>query len=931
MYNKFFGSFNKENSNIYKKYLEKINNLENEIELLTENDIKIKVKNLIINFQKNKNLDNLLVESFALTREASKRTLGLRHFDVQLMAGIVLHNGKIAEMKTGEGKTLAATLAAVLNSLSLNGVQIVTVNDYLAKRDKQLMSQLYRYLGLSIGLIQENMNSLERRKNYSADITYVTNSELVFDYLRDNLVKSIKKIVLPKFNYCIIDEVDSILIDEARTPLIISRTLEGPFEKYITSNEISNYLTYQHHFTVNEKIKNITLTSEGIKFIEQMLSIESIYDINDPWFPFINNALKAKIFYKKNINYIIENEEILIIDESTGRIMSDRRWSDGLHEAIEAKEHVVIRKGSEILSSLTYQNFFLSYPKFAGMSGTAKTSEDEFEKIYNLSVFVIPTQNKMIRNDLKDFVYKDEFSKWKAVAKEVAEIKKIGRPILLGTTSIEKSQIISELLKDLNIKHRLLNAQPENIKLESEIIAQAGKKFSVTVATNMAGRGTDILLGGNPDFQTRQQIFELLNQLNNNKFFFLLIKKNLSKKLLGRKKDLNLSSLLLISRELEIKIILNFFLITYIKLNISLKIFLKNSFLMTYFDKINIESNIINVIENGYPFSKNLIDSDLKNLYNFYFSINKENCFVEKNLLKKLGGLFVIGTEHHESLRIDNQLRGRSGRQGDPGSSRFFVSLDDNLLRIFGGQEIKKLLQKFDPSNSLPLDLNFLDNIINNSQKKVEESYYETRKNLLEYDKIIHTQRMYIYKIRNIILNSINLKEEIVTYGENLMFKFAQTLEKIKRKNLKDEFLAIQKEINFLLSVESIFLDFNHLKILTFEEIYNILIEQFWITYDLKEEQLETIKPGLMRIFEKKILLAEVDKNWKLHLQKTDIIKETIGWRTYGQLDPLLEYNNEASKLFVATIYNIKYNSLYEILQSKILFDKKINFSIKVK
>jgi preprotein translocase subunit SecA len=919
----FFNLFNKNNSFIFEKYLQKINNLEYEIEFLTENQIKEKIKNLIIHFQKTKNLDDILVESFALTREASKRTLGLRHFDVQLMAGIVLHQGKIAEMKTGEGKTLAATLAAVLNSLSLNGVQIVTVNDYLAKRDKQLMSQLYRYLGLSIGLIQENMNSFERRKNYSADITYVTNSELVFDYLRDNLVQSIKKIVLPKFNYCIIDEVDSILIDEARTPLIISRTLQGPIEKYLTSNEISNYLVYNSHHIIDEKLKNITLTSEGIKFIQQILNISTLYDINDPWFPFINNALKAKIFYKKNINYIIENDEILIIDESTGRIMSDRRWSDGLHEAIEAKEQVFIKKGSEILSSLTYQNFFLSYPKFSGMSGTAKTSEDEFEKIYNLSVFVIPTKNKMIRNDLKDLVYKDEFTKWKAVAKEVQKIKKIGRPILLGTTSIEKSQIISELLKDLNINHRLLNAQPENIKLESEIIAQAGKKFSVTVATNMAGRGTDILLGGNPDFRTRQQIFELLNQLNKNKFFFLLVKKSLSKKLIKRENNFTLFNLLLIARELEIKIILNFFLITYIKSNTSLRIFLNFIYIITYLNKINIETNIINVIENGYPFSKNLMDNFLKYLYNFYFSINKKNSFIEKNFLKKLGGLFVIGTEHHESLRIDNQLRGRSGRQGDPGSSRFFVSLDDDLLRIFGGQEIKKLIYKFESLNSLPLNLNFLDNIIANSQKKVEDSYYEVRKNLLEYDKVIHTQRIFVYKIRNMILNSNNLKDEIVTYGEDLMFQFAKTFEKIKKQNLQIEFLELEKEITFLLSISYLFSDLNNLKRFTFEEIYYALMEEFWITYDLKEEQLETIKPGLMRIFEKKVLLTEIDKSWKLYLQKIDIIKETIGWRTYGQLDPLLEYNNETSKLFVVIIYKIKYNSLYEILQSKIIFDKK--------
>lgn len=924
MNNNFFSFFTKKNPLISKNYVQQINNLENEIKILTENEIKIRIKNLIFLFDKTKNLDNLLVESFALTREASKRTLKLRHFDVQLMAGIVLHRGKIAEMKTGEGKTLAATLAAVLNSLALKGVQIVTVNDYLAKRDKQLMSQLYRYLGLSIGVIQENMDFLERRKNYSADITYVTNSELVFDYLRDNLVKSSKKIVLRNFNYCIIDEVDSILIDEARTPLIISGMINNPNEKYITSYEISNYLKYELHYIIDEKLKNVTLTTKGLKCIQEMLNISTLYNIEDPWFPFINNSLKAKIFYKKNIDYIVENNEILIIDESTGRIMADRRWSNGLHEAIEAKEQVVIKKGSEVLTSLTYQNFFLSYPKFAGMSGTAKTSQDEFEKIYNLSVIVIPTQTKMIRNDLKDLVYKDEFTKWKAVAQQVEELKKIGRPILLGTTSIEKSKIISELLQDRNIKHRLLNAQPENIKLESEIIAQAGKKFSVTVSTNMAGRGTDILLGGNPDFQTRQQIFEFLNQLNNCKFSFLFIKKKDSKRLFIKKKDFSLFNLILIARELEIKIILKYIFLSFIKSNISLKIFLENSFLINYLKKLNLESNLINIIENGYPFLKNKNDIYLKYFYNFYFLINQKNCSVEKSFLIKLGGLFVIGTEHHESLRIDNQLRGRAGRQGDPGTSRFFVSLDDTLIRIFGGQEIKNLVKKFEINDSLPLNLYFLDKIIYNAQKKVEDSYYDIRKNVFEYDKIIQNHRLYFYEMRSSILNSINLKTEIGKYGENLMLKFSEIFEKVKNENLESEFTKIRAEINFLLGVTHIFSNFNLFKKMSFEEIYSTLKEEFWITYDVKELLLETMKPNLMRVLEKRIFLSEIDKAWKLHLQKTEILKETIGWRTYAQLDPLLEYNHESSNLFVATIWEIRYNSIFEILQSLVVIDKKI-------
>ena len=692
-------------------------------------------------------------------------------------------------------------------------------------------------------------------------------------------------------------------------------------------------MKYQLHYIIDEKLKNVTLTNSGLKCIQEILNISTLYNIDDPWFPFINNALKAKIFYKKNIDYIVENDEVLIIDESTGRIMADRRWSSGLHEAIESKEQVVIKKGSEVLSSLTYQNFFLSYPKVAGMSGTAKTSEDEFEKIYNLSVIVIPTQTKMIRKDFKDLVYKDDFTKWKAVATQVEELKKIGRPILLGTTSIEKSQIISELLTDLDIEHRLLNAQPENIKLESEIIAQAGKKFSVTVSTNMAGRGTDILLGGNPDFQTRQQIFEFLNQLNNSKFSFLLTRQNFSKIVFLEKNDftfleenvLSLISLIIISRELEIKIFFKFIFLSFIKSNISLKIFLQNFFLTNYSKKLNVEANLINIIENGYPFLKNANDTYLKYFYDFYFLINQKNCSAEKSFLMTLGGLFVIGTEHHESLRIDNQLRGRAGRQGDPGGSRFFVSLDDDLIRVFGGQEIKKLVKKFEVSDSLPLDLYFLDKIISNAQKKVEDSYYEIRKNVFEYDKIIHSQRLYFYKMRSSILNSVNLKNEIGIYGENLMLKFSETLEKIKNENLESEFLEIRSEINFLLGVTHLFLNFNVLKKMSFDEIYFILKEEFWITYDLKELLLETVKPNLMRVFEKRIFLSEIDKAWKLYLQKTEILKETIGWRIYAQLDPLLEYNHECSNLFVATIWEIRYNLVFEILQSLVVLDKKIH------
>jgi preprotein translocase subunit SecA len=920
MIRNFFNNFNTRNFNIIIYQVQKINKLESEYTLLSEKQIKDKIKTLIIDYQKKKNFESILIETFALTREASKRTLGLRHFDTQLMAGIILHNGKIAEMKTGEGKTLAATLAAVLNAISLKGVQLVTVNDYLAKRDKQSMSQLYRFLGLSVGLIQGNMSIFERRKNYSADITYVTNSELVFDYLRDNLALSINDIVLPNFNFCIIDEVDSILIDEGRTPLIISGEIQGPTEKYIIADEASKFLTYKLHFNADEKSKNITLTSKGIKQIEKILKITNLYDVTDPWFPFIDNALKAKIFYKINTHYIVENDAIFIIDESTGRIMSDRRWSDGLHEAIEAKENVSIKKGSEILSSITYQNFFLSYPKFAGMTGTAKTDEDEFEKIYNLPVIVLPTSQKMIRVDLTDLIFKDEFTKWKMVVKEVERLNKIGRPILIGTTTIEKSQIISELLNDLKIKHRLLNARPENVKLESQIIAQAGKKGAITVATNMAGRGTDILLGGNPDFQSRQQIFRFINDLNKNKFYFLFKSRNFLSQILFFKNNLTKFEFLLLARELEIKIILNEI---FKPERYGNKIFIENNKIFNYLNNNNIECYLINIIENGYPFFKNSIYTYLKTLFDYFLIKNKKNSYFEKLNLKKLGGLFVIGTEHHESQRIDNQLRGRAGRQGDPGSSRFFISLDDTLLRIFGGQEIKKIFKQFNLDDDEPLESKFLDKLIKNSQKKVEDSYYGMRKRLLEYDEIIQKHRIFIYDKRRSILTSKNLRSEIISFGEDVMFKFAQKLEKVKRKNSKIAFEKINKEIGYFLRISSPFLDFNSLKVLNFDQIKAILSNLFWIKFDLKEQELEILNPGLMRILEKKVYISQLDQFWKMHLQKSEIIKETIGWRSYGQFDPLLEYKNEAFNLFVATISEIKYNSVYEILQINIQFEKK--------
>lgn len=898
--------FIQNNFDFLKKHVQKINYLENEISFLNENEIKQKINNLIDVYKVNQKFDQILHESFALTREASKRTLGLRHFDTQIMGGVILHEGKISEMKTGEGKTLVATLALILNALTLKGAHLVTVNDYLAKRDKQAMSKLYRYLGLSVGLITENMDWKERKKNYLADITYVTNSQLAFDYLKDNLASSINEVVLSDFNYCIIDEIDSILIDEARTPLIISGSLQSPIAKYIGADEISKYLQDKIHYNVDEKTQNVNLTNKGIRRVEKILNVSSLYNKNDPWIPFINNAIKAKIFYIKDVEYIVENNNILMVDKFTGRIMADRRWGDGLHEAIEAKENIDIKKSSETLSSITYQNFFLSYPKFAGMTGTAKTAEAEFESLYNLPVKVIPTNKKIIRQDLEDLIFINEFNKWEAIAQLTNELYILGRPVLIGTTNIKNSKIISELLKNRNIKHRLLNAKPENLKFESEIIAEAGERYAITVSTNMSGRGTDIILGGNAYYKTRRQFFIFLSEIKKKKIFLF------NKHKINFKSNKNLAKLiiLLITKELEVENILkkNFRIYENVKVFETLEI-------LKVLEKKKIEDILINIIENAYFNETNTIEVFIKSIYEHFYRKNKKNCEIEKKLIKNLGGLYVIGTERHESRRIDNQLRGRAGRQGDPGTSRFFNSLDDNLLKIFGTNEIKK---NFEEQNNINSDLSFLNPVLEKIQKNIEDYHYDIRKRLLDYEQIINFQRFLIYIEHKKILNTKNVRKEILIFGENLMYQFAKAFKKLKGNNAKLEFRKLENEISYLLNVSSIFSDYEEIKFLNVNEIYNILREEFWLTYDLKEQQLEILKPNIIRSLERKVLLKKIDLGWKSHLQKIEMLKEIIGWRGYGQFEPLSEYQNEGFKLFLETILEIQYTVIYTLLKLQI-------------
>lgn len=869
MFNIFFKNVEKDKIIKAESAVATINALEKEISMLGNIEIKEKIQKLSQAAQFNSNLDILLPQSFALTREMSKRVLNLRHFDSQLIGGYVLNEGKIAEMKTGEGKTLAATLPIVLNALTLKGAHLVTVNDYLAKRDEQWMGQIYRALGLSVGLIQEGMEESQRRLNYAADITYVTNSELAFDYLRDNMANSLQELVQRPYFYAIVDEVDSILIDEARTPLIISDEQKIPIEKYVVADEITKYLKPDIDYIVDEKTKNVTLTDIGINQVENLLQISNLYDIDDPWSPYINNALKAQCLFLKNTNYIVKNNEILIVDEFTGRIMSDRRWGDGLHQAIEAKEKVTIKQGSETLGSITYQNFFRLYPKLAGMTGTAKTAEEELRKIYNLEVVEIPTSRPIERKDLNDLIYRDEYTKWKEIAQQCKKLHNIGQPILIGTTTIEKSEIISQLLDELQINHQVLNAKPQNVRRESEIIAQAGCYKAVTVATNMAGRGTDIILGGNSKFKTRQQL----------KIFLLVLKAN-------KKFTANLK-LLFQTRQLNREI---------------LKKFLYTIYLLEEYeiDQIALTNDEIDLFPN--------IDYLNKILTLFFLQAYKKNdkiCQQEREKIKKIGGLYVIGTTRHESKRIDNQLRGRAGRQGDPGVSRFYLSLDDDLLRVFSGDKIKVIMDTLNLSNEA-LDSSAFSQSLDTAQKRVEDYFYETRKQLFEYDEILNIQRLTFFKERRALLENKNIRLEILKYGEMLMFDYSLRLIK-DNSNLR----KLNNEISYFLRLPFYILPTTQL------EIYEFLKRQFWIRYELKEAECEIFACGFMRLLEKDLLLLEVDKNWKQHLKEMDILKESIRWRGYGQLNPLLEYKKEGFNLLVETIQNIKYNTVYTIMQSK--------------
>ena len=845
----------------YNPQLKQINSIGNQYRNFTDLELQDKTRELKERFASGQNQELIINEAFALVREASDRVLGLRHYDVQIIGGLVLNEGKIAEMKTGEGKTLVALLPTFFNALSGKGTHVITVNDYLAKRDAEYAGQVHRFLGLSVGLIQDTMESEERKKNYQCDIVYVTNNELGFDYLRDNMANSSEEIVQRDFYYCVIDEVDSILIDEARTPLIISGASKASADKYLQTAKLATILKRDVHYKVDEKAQNVTLSDPGVTFCEQTLSIVDLYNPDEPWISYILNSLKAKELFLKDKNYIVnEDNEVIIVDEFTGRTMVGRRWSDGLHQAVEAKENVPLQDESQTLASISYQNLFLLYEKLSGMTGTAKTEEGEFEKIYNLNVIQVPTNKPIKRKDFSDLIYKNQYIKWRAIAQECLEMYQIGRPVLVGTTTIEKSELLAALLNEYKIPYRLLNARPENIESESEIVAQAGCKNAVTIATNMAGRGTDILLGGNPTFQTVALIRKFFEEESLDEMFNDIAE------------------------------------------------FKTNTRLKAEYEKLN--KIPVNELEKE--------DSEvIKEYLQLYQKIyNKQKTYIENQNteVKNFGGLHVIGTERHESRRIDDQLRGRSGRQGDPGSSRFFLCLEDKLLRIFGGDQILGVMQNIGFDDNAPLQSGLLNKSLESAQKKVESFYYDSRKQLFEYDQALNAQRNGVYSERRQVFKEESLRNWVLEYAE---------------KSLEDVLMRFKNISNPELS-NTLSIKFQNLVGLPFysnfltdpdedSESLTFLRQQILIAYDLKQIEMEEIETGLLTELEKTLILQQIDYLWMEHLQKIAFLKDSIRWRAYGQKDPLTEYKKEAFNYFNLMLARIRHRVVYFVLRTKII------------
>ncbi len=809
---KIFGTKHDREMKKIQPLVDKINAIEPAMKALSDDQLKAKTPEFQERLKKGETVDDILPEAFAVCREASLRVLGMRHYDVQLIGGIVLNRGNIAEMRTGEGKTLVATLPVYLNALTGKGVHVVTVNDYLARRDSEWMGRLYQWLGLRTGIIVHGLSDQERKAMYTADITYCTNNELGFDYLRDNMKFDLNDYVQRGHNYAIVDECDSILVDEARTPLIISGPAEASTEKYQMVNAIVPHLKRDLHFTMEEKSKTASLTEEGNSKVEELLAVGNLYDPqNIELLHHVYQALKAHYLYRLDVEYMIKDDEIVIVDEFTGRLMPGRRWSDGLHQAIEAKEGVEVKSENQTLATITFQNYFRMYSKLSGMTGTADTEAVEFKKIYNLDVNVIPTNKPIKRIDHEDVVYKSEKAKFKAITADIKERSDKGQPILVGTASIEKSEALSKFLRNEGIKHEVLNAKHH--EREAEIVAQAGRKGSVTIATNMAGRGTDIMLGGNAEMLA--------------------------------------------------------------------KVFVGNDDTPEYEEA----------------------------LVKFKKQVEKE-----REEVRQTGGLCIIGTERHESRRIDNQLRGRSGRQGDPGESRFFLSLEDNLMRIFNGERIQKIMEMLNIPEDEPITAKMVTNAVEGAQRKVEGHQFDIRKNLMDYDSVMNNQRNVIYGLRRKVLEGNEVERTVLDMLGDVVSSFLDTYAPENKR--KEEW--------------------------NLEGLNNSMAQTFGFKLDLganswnSESVLEAVKKDVREIYEKQkssmgpffeqvqkmILLQSIDNHWKMHLAIVDKLKESIGLRGYAQKDPLIEYKKEAFNAFESLNNIIKSDAIEKIMRVQLVSEQ---------
>lgn len=805
---KVFGTHHDRQMKKIQPLIDKINGMEESIKALSDEELKAKTPEFQERLKNGETTDDILCEAFAVCREAGIRVLGMRHYDVQLIGGITLHRGQIAEMRTGEGKTLVATLPVYLNALTGKGVHVVTVNDYLAKRDASWMGRLYGWLGLSIGIITHELNDVERKEAYGADITYGTNNEFGFDYLRDNMKYSLDHYVQRPHHYAIVDECDSILIDEARTPLIISGPSEESTEKYSQVNKIIPQLQAETHYTIEEKSKSAMLTEEGNSKVEELLGLKNIYDPqNIELLHNVYQGLKAHYLFTKDVDYMVKNGEIVIVDEFTGRLMEGRRWSDGLHQAVEAKEGLKVKSENQTLASVTFQNYFRMYEKLSGMTGTADTEAVEFKKIYSLGVTVIPTNKPIARIDQNDVIYKTENAKYQAIANDIREKNKKGQPTLVGTVSIARSERISEYLTKAGIKHNVLNAKHH--ESEADIVAQAGRLGSVTIATNMAGRGTDIVLGGNPEMM-----------------------------------------------------------------------------------------------------AKNINADESSEEYQQAFKKFEGQCLDEKKEVLEAGGLYIIGTERHESRRIDNQLRGRSGRQGDPGESKFYLSLEDDLMRIFNGEKIQAIMSRLNVPDDEPIEAGMVSRAVENAQKKVEGHNFDIRKHLLEYDDVMNQQRNSVYDLRKEVLAGTNIDGVV---KEMMGEVTSQILDNYVEEGARRDQWDVDGLNNHLAKVFGAKIDNLH-EVRNVDDVVTTVQDMVKAQYANQEKMLGHLFDDVKQ----KILLQTIDTKWKDHLLSMDHLKDGINLRSFAQKDPLIEYKKEAYSMFTNFHYTIREEALELIFKIRL-------------